>query len=72
MTTTKRLLATIRAAFPECHISHGWHLDGAGPARFGWAVVHPSGRVRYLGRTAYDALQGLLREVDARTAAAQS
>lgn len=31
-------------------IVHGWHLDGAGPARFGWASVHPA-RVRFLGRT---------------------
>ena len=32
---------------------HGWHLDGPGPARWGWASVHPC-RVRYEGRTLAD------------------
>lgn len=28
----------------------GWILDGAGPARFGWASVHPC-KQRWEGRT---------------------
>ena len=31
----------------------GWHLDGAGPARYGWAYHHPC-RVEYIGRTLAD------------------
>jgi len=34
---------------------YGSHLDGAGPARFGWGIRYVSGRVRYLARTAIDA-----------------
>lgn len=45
----------LQAAFPECAIVRGWHLAGAGPARFGWAAKHPSGAVRYLGRSLRDA-----------------
>jgi hypothetical protein len=30
---------------------HGWILDGAGPARWGWAIAHPTGARRYLART---------------------
>ncbi len=37
-------------------IVHGWHMDGAGPARFGWAAVHAC-RVRYLGRTLAEAAE---------------
>jgi len=32
-------------------VTRGWHLDGAGPARYGWAWTHPTGRVTYLGAT---------------------
>lgn len=66
MRSAKRDVAILQAAFPECAITRGWHLDGAGPARFGYAALHPSGKVRYLDRTAYDSVQGLLREIDAR------
>lgn len=31
----------------------GWILDGAGPARYGWASVHPC-KQRYEGRTLRD------------------
>ncbi len=31
----------------------GWILDGAGPARFGWASVHPS-KQRWEGKTLAD------------------
>jgi len=31
-------------------IRHGWILDGAGPARWGWAAIDPC-RERWLGRT---------------------
>jgi len=54
----------LRAAFPECAVTRGWHLTGAGPARFGWGARHPGGAVRYLGPTAYVAAQRILREID--------
>lgn len=44
----------------------GWHLAGVGPARFGYAAVHPSGKVRFLGRCAPAVVQDLLREIDRR------
>lgn len=47
---------TLRAAYPEATIRHGWHLAGPGPARFGWAAIYPSGCVRYLGPTIASAL----------------
>jgi hypothetical protein len=34
---------------------HGWHLTGPGPARFGWAWVHPCSR-EWLGRTKAEAI----------------
>lgn len=37
---------------------HGWILDGAGPARWGWARVAPC-RVVWLGRTLADAAAAL-------------
>lgn len=37
----------------------GWHLDGAGPARYGWAWLYPTGKKRFLGRTAFVALERL-------------
>jgi hypothetical protein len=36
----KHQLRIMRAAFPECAVTRGWHLCGAGPARFGWAATH--------------------------------
>ena len=54
---TRRVkVRALRAAFPECAILRGWHLDGPGPARFGWAAVAPTGRAWYLGRTLDSAL----------------
>jgi hypothetical protein len=45
-----RVLATPDPAdIPE--VSRGWHLDGPGPARHGWAWTYPTGRVRYLAPT---------------------
>jgi hypothetical protein len=70
MTRQKRNdVAVLRAAFPECAVIRDWHLAGPGPARYGWAAVHPSGAVRYLGKTAYEAVQRILREIDERNAA---
>lgn len=57
----------LRAAFPECAIVRGWHLAGAGPARFGFAAIHPSGKVRYLGRTLRDATGVVLDAINAAT-----
>jgi hypothetical protein len=34
-------------------IRRGWILDGAGPARYGWAAIHPC-KESYLGRTLAD------------------
>lgn len=34
----------------------GWHLDGPGPARYGWATRSPAGRVHYRGRTLAEVL----------------
>ncbi len=34
-------------------LTRGWILDGAGPARFGWAAIHPC-KLTYLGRTLAD------------------
>ena len=42
--------ATLRAVEPDAR--HGWHLIGAGTARYGWAVYTAAGAGRYLGRTA--------------------
>jgi len=32
-------------------VTGGWHLDGPGAARHGWAWRYPTGRVAYLGAT---------------------
>ena len=47
-------LATLRAVEPDAR--HGWHLIGAGTARYGWAVYTAAGAGRWLGRTAAVAL----------------
>lgn len=39
-------------------VRRGWILDGAGPARYGWAAIYPC-RERYLGRTIREALYAL-------------
>ena len=41
--------AQIEAAL-GARLRHGWILDGAGPARYGWASIHPC-RERWEGRT---------------------
>jgi hypothetical protein len=56
---TKHDVQALRAAYPECAVTKGWHLAGPGPARHGWAAVYPSGAVRFLGPTAYEAMQKL-------------
>lgn len=65
-----RTIKLVRAAFPECSVTHGWHLAGAGPARYGIAARHPSGKVRFLGRTWRDAACAVLDELNARLAVA--
>jgi hypothetical protein len=37
---------------------HGWHLDGAGPARFGWSSVHGC-KVTFRGRTLFEVAKRL-------------
>jgi len=51
VTSRNTLLAALRAAYPEAAVIRGWHLAGAGPARYGWAAVYPTGCARYLGPT---------------------
>jgi len=50
-------LAALRAVEPDAR--HGWHLIGAGVARYGWAVYTAAGAGRYLGRTAAVAIAAL-------------
>lgn len=57
MTTTKTSGgATIRVTRKQiekrldARLRRGWILDGAGPARYGWASLHPC-RERWEGRT---------------------
>jgi hypothetical protein len=42
-------------------ITRQWILDGAGPARYGWAAIEPC-RLRYLGRTLAEARDSLYLE----------
>lgn len=51
-TTTRTTRSQLEALVPACRIEHGHHLDGVGPARYGWAAVTASGCVTYLGRGA--------------------
>ncbi len=51
VTTKQKILKRISINAPEVSLHRGWHLDGAGPARFGWGAYYPTGRVFYLGRT---------------------
>ncbi len=37
-------------ADPKQALSRGWWLDGAGPARFGWAYQHPC-KTEFIGAT---------------------
>jgi hypothetical protein len=37
---------------PGGALVHGWHLAGAGPARFGWAIRCAAGSLRFLGGSA--------------------
>ena len=48
LTIALAVLTLAREALP---VSRGWHLDGPGAARYGWAYRHASGRVAYLGAT---------------------
>lgn len=38
------------------NLRHGWHLIGAGPARFGWAWAHPCS-LQWLGKTKREAVE---------------
>ena len=46
---TPHTRTALEAALGE-HLIRGWHLIGAGPARWGWASVAPVG-LRWEGRT---------------------
>jgi hypothetical protein len=48
LTIAITILLLDREALP---VTRGWHLDGAGPARYGWGYRHATGRVTYLGAT---------------------
>lgn len=48
------LAAPTGVAYPPSRVlpvTRAWHLDGPGPARYGWGWHHPTGRVVYLGET---------------------
>jgi hypothetical protein len=48
--TTTAASAIQNAKNPRTVLRRGWHLDGPGPARWGWAYQHPC-KVEYVGRT---------------------
>jgi len=50
-TQTKRAIENFYSVRSPGILQRGWHLDSAGPARFGWAWRHASGRVTFLGQT---------------------
>ena len=58
---TTKTASDLRAAakFHGLIVLHGWHLIGAGPARFGWATLTGQ-RLGWLGATAGDAFETLL------------
>ena len=68
----KHQIRIMRAAFPDCAVSRGWHLIGAGPARFGWAAIHPSGAKRWLGSTARQAVEMIINTINAHQTAAST
>lgn len=47
--------AILSAVNPRTVLYRGWHLDGAGPARYGWAYRHPC-KVEFVGRTIVSAI----------------
>lgn len=47
------------------NVIHGWGLEGPGPARFGWWLLHPCSR-QYLGRTLSQAHATIDRKVEMR------
>lgn len=53
---------TLRTACPDARL--GWHLIGAGPARYGWATYTAAGAGRWLGSTAQHALVTLAAAPD--------
>ena len=54
--TTADQLADMMKGTGFDSIRYGWHLIGAGPARFGWAAFSTAGAGLFLGRTAHEAL----------------
>lgn len=54
VTTKMRVERHLGARMPGTSLVRGWHLAGAGPARFGWGAVHPAGRVQFLGKSIED------------------
>lgn len=42
----------------------GWHLDGAGPARFGWATPKPAGGVTWQGKSLAEVARRLGHDVE--------
>ena len=59
--TTKLTKSTIERD-ADVVLVHGWILDGAGPARFGYAVQHPC-KQTWVGRTLADVARSLGVEV---------
>ena len=43
---------------PRNVLTLGWHLDGSGPARYGWAYQHPC-KVEFVARTLFGVTEAL-------------
>jgi len=61
MTNAKRLALLVRLPSGAA-LAHGWHLAGAGPARYGWAIRSAAGALEWLGSTAAMAIAKIERD----------
>jgi hypothetical protein len=59
---SKKTLEKLATRAPGSALTHGWILDGAGPARFGWAIRYPSGKLEFLARRMVDAIDCLTKQ----------
>ena len=53
----RRLRDFVTVMHPDAALVHGWRHDGPGVALFGWHLQFATGRCRYLGPTANEALR---------------
>lgn len=59
--SVKASIAAAAGKHPD-DVHKGWVTDGAGPARFGWYYLTPSGSQRFLGKTLADVKKQKARE----------